>query len=152
TRRMMAEGVWLEGGRPPPSETVRRRDVTIPGPERDSSVPVRIYERNPRAGVLPGILYIHGGGFIVGALDDFDPMCERLVEAIDAVVVSVDYRLAPEHAFPAAPEDCYSALTWLFASADELGVDDSRIAVVGPSAGGGLTAAVALMARDRGEV
>jgi acetyl esterase/lipase len=152
TRRMMAEGAWRAGGRPAPREDIRRRDVIAPGREGGTGVPVRVYEPSPRHGVLPGVLYIHGGGFIVGALDDFDAMCERLVGAIDAVVVSVDYRLAPEHRFPAAAEDCYAALLWFFASAVELEVDATRIAVVGPSAGGGLTAAVALMARDRGEV
>jgi acetyl esterase/lipase len=144
SRRRIAE--YLGSRRPPPREDIRRRDVAV------GDVPVRVYEPDPRTGTLPAILYIHGGGFIVGALDDFDQMCERLVDAVDAVVASVDYRLAPEHTFPAATDDCYAALRWLFASAGELDVDDTRIAVVGPSAGGGLTAGVALMARDRGEV
>jgi acetyl esterase/lipase len=113
---------------------------------------VRVYEPRDRSALLPGILYIHGGGFVCGAPDEFDGFCDHLVEAVEAIVVSVDYRLAPEHPFPAGPEDAYAALKWLFASSTEFGVDTSRIAIVGSSAGGGIAAGTALIARDRGEV
>jgi acetyl esterase/lipase len=104
------------------------------------------------ADILPGVLYIHSGAFIFGDLDTDDYLCRDLVEAVNCVVVAVDYRLAPEHPFPAAPDDCYAALRWMAASATEFGIDPSRIALRGESAGGGLAAAVALMARDRKEV
>jgi acetyl esterase/lipase len=149
TRRMMAEGRFVEGGWPARDPNVARRDATAPGTASDPGVPLRVYEPDGREGVLPAILYIHGGGFIAGALDDFDRECERLALAVDAVVVSVDYRLSPEHTFPAATDDCHAALRWLLGSADELAVDPSRVAAVGPSAGGGLVAALALIARDR---
>ncbi len=139
--------------RPEPRESVARRDVIVPGPPgNEGDVAVRIYEPRGREGILPAILYVHGGGFIIGSLDGARPLAEELAEENDAVVVSMDYRLAPEDRFPAAPEDAYAALVWLAASTEELRVDPSRIAVVGHSAGGGIAAAVALMARDRGEV
>ena len=92
SRRLMAEGAWTTGARPAPSPTVRRRDTSVPGPVGAPPVPVRIYEPQERNGLLPAILYLHGGGFIVGTLDYFDPTCEHLVDAVDTVVVSVDYR------------------------------------------------------------
>ena len=129
--------------RPKPRESVARRDVTVPGPpDNDGGVAVRVYEPRGRQGVLPAILYVHGGGFIIGSLDGARPIAEELAEEINAVVVSMDYRLAPEHPFPAGAEDAYAALAWLAASTVELGVERSRIAV-GDSAGGGIAAAVA---------
>jgi triacylglycerol lipase len=98
----------------------------------------------------PAILYIHGGGMVLGSAHSFRRGPAATAAALDAVVVSVDYRLAPEAPFPAPQEDCYTALCWLAAQADALGVDPARIIVAGESAGGGLAAAVALMARDRG--
>ena len=98
------------------------------------------------------LLWIHGGGYVLGDAKGDDLFCEEIARDVGCVVVSVDYRLAPEHPFPAPVEDCYAALKWLAASADELGVDRSRIAVGGASAGGGLTAGLALLARDRAEV
>ncbi len=151
TRQVMyAE--WIARA-PEPRPSIARRDLTIPGPDDNAAgIPVRVYEPLERTGVLPAILYVHGGGFILGSLDACRPTCERLAEEVDAVVVSADYRLAPEHPFPAAPEDVYAALRWLVASCAALDVDRSRIGVVGHSAGGGIAAAVSLMARDRGEV
>ena len=123
-------------------------DRSIPGP--DGEVPVRIYwpsaEREPR----PGVVYFHGGGWVICDLDTHDGACRRLANEIGAVVVSVDYRLAPEHRWPAAAEDAYAATDWVASHADELGVDVGRLAVAGDSAGGNLTAVVAQMARDRG--
>ncbi len=126
------------------------RDTTVPGPSGAPDVPVRVYAPANRDGVVPGLLYIHGGGFIVGDLDTFHTGLLRLVDQLGVVIVSVDYRLAPEHPFPAPVEDCYAALTWVAAKAAELGIDPARLGVAGDSAGGGLAAAVALLARDRG--
>ena len=122
-------------------------DRSIPGPEGD--IPVRVY-RPATEGPYPGIVYFHGGGFVICDLDSHDGACRRLVNAIDAVVVSVDYRLAPEHRWPAAADDAAAALQWVADHADELGIDPSRLAVAGDSAGGNLSAVAALMARDQG--
>jgi acetyl esterase len=110
-------------------------------------VRVRIYRPADAVGDLPGILYIHGGGFCIGDIDIEDGGAVQLANAVGAVVVSVDYRLAPEHPYPAGLEDCHAALCLL---AGLPGVDPTRLAVHGQSAGGGLAAATALLARDRG--
>lgn len=124
-------------------------DRTIPG-----GVPVRIYRPATDAGAsdesTPGVVYFHGGGWVLCNLDSHDGMCRRVANELSAVVVSVDYRLAPEHKFPAAIEDAYAALVWLADHADVLGVDPTRLVVAGDSAGGNLAAVVAQMSRDRG--
>jgi acetyl esterase len=125
-------------------------DRLVPGWEGDPEVGVRIYRPRTPAGPVPGIVHIHGGGFIIGSVEAEHAGAALTALDTGAVVVSVEYRLAPEHPFPAGLHDCYSALSFLAASADELGVDVDRIAVVGVSAGGGLAAATALLARDRG--
>ncbi|MCM6778583.1 alpha/beta hydrolase [Nocardia sp. CDC159] len=122
-------------------------DRTIPG-AAGVEVPVRIYAPRERTGPLPGVVYFHGGGFIVNAVADSDLESRRIAAEVGAVVISVDYRLAPEHSFPAALDDCFAALEWTAKNAAELGVDPGRIGVGGESAGGGLAAAVALRARD----
>lgn len=124
-------------------------DKMIPGPEGAPDVHVRIYEPRNKTGCQPGVLYIHGGGYILGTAEMMDAVCKKMAAEIDCVVVSVDYRLAPEHPYPAPLEDCYAALKWFSGNAAELGVDAARIAVTGGSAGGGLTAALSLLARDR---
>jgi acetyl esterase len=122
-------------------------DRTIPGP--DGEIPVRIYKPSADDTVRPGVVYFHGGGWVICDLDSHDGACRHLANAVDAVVVSVDYRLAPEHRFPAPAEDSYAAAQWVADNASDLGIDPDRLAVAGDSAGGNLAAAVALMARDR---
>ncbi|MCX4545835.1 alpha/beta hydrolase [Streptomyces sp. NBC_01565] len=117
-------------------------DRTVPG---DPDVPVRIYR--PR-GARGAVVWLHGGGYVMGDLDTEHPWAARLAQDAGVVVVSVGYRLAPEHRYPAALDDAYAALTWTAGHAAELGVDPERIAVGGHSAGGGLAAAVTLRARD----
>lgn len=130
---------------PPVPLTIR--DMVVPG---EPDVPVRVYAPADQEGPLPGLLYIHGGGFILGNITMFDGDAKRIAAEVGAVVVSVEYRLAPENPFPAGLDDCYAALIWTAKSAVELGIDPARLAVGGDSAGGGLSAAVALLARDRG--
>jgi acetyl esterase len=125
-------------------------ELMVPGPEGAPEVRVRRCRPANHDGPLPAMVYIHGGGFVVGSIDLYDADCRRIAAEVGAVVVSVDYRLAPEHPFPAGLEDCYAALVWVAENAGELGVDPERIAVGGESAGGCLSAGVALLARDRG--
>jgi acetyl esterase/lipase len=136
----------------PGVEALAIEDRMVPGFEGDPDVAARIYRpAQPAQGTpVPGIVMIHGGGFVIGSVEA--EHAGAAVMAIDtgAVVVSVDYRLAPEHPYPAGLHDCYAALTYLHAEAGALGVDPLRVALVGASAGGGLSAATALLARDRG--
>lgn len=112
------------------------------------AIRTRIYR--PTAGELPVVIYFHGGGWVLGSVDSHDAACRALANAAGAAVVSVDYRRAPEHRFPAAVEDAYAATCWLSENGPRLGLDPTRMAVAGDSAGGNLAAAVALLARDRG--
>lgn len=121
-------------------------DGTVPGPAGD--IPVRVYRPGGNV-ALPGILYLHGGGWVLGSIDTHDSITADLSDRTGAVVVSVDYRLAPENPFPAAVDDGYAALCHVAANAGSLGIDPDRIAVAGDSAGANLAAAIALMARDR---
>ena len=123
-------------------------DHEIPTP--DGTVPVRVYAPAAPGAGRPALLDIHGGGFVVGSIDMEHAFATQVARDLGAVVVTPEYRLAPEHPFPAGAEDCFAALAWIASSAATLGVDGDRIAVGGQSAGGGLAAAVALMARDRG--
>lgn len=125
-------------------------DRTIPGPPDAPDVAVRVYRPRGFAPPVPAVLKIHGGGFVTGSIDTEHGMDVDLCRELGVVVVSVDYRLAPEHPFPAALDDCYAALVWLHGEAQALGIDPTRIAVKGGSAGGGLAAALTLLARDRG--
>ncbi len=123
---------------------------TIPGPAGAPDVPVRIYSPEELKRTGPGILHIHGGGFVIGDLDSELGGCVALCRTLGVVVVSVDYRLAPETPYPGPLEDCYAALQWVSDNSAQLQIDPSRLAVFGQSAGGGLSAALALLARDRG--
>ncbi len=122
-------------------------DRTIPGPA--GPMPVRVFRPSP-ASNLAVLVWFHGGGWVTGNLDTHDQLGRLLADHVGAVVVSVDYRLAPEAKFPAAADDCLAAYEWALAHADEVGGDSGRIAIGGDSAGGNLAAVVALDARDRG--
>jgi acetyl esterase len=123
------------------------RDLTLPGPAGD--LPARLYLPSG-TGPFPVLLYLFGGGWTLGTLDTCDGVCRQLCVDASCMVVSVQYRRAPEHRFPAAPEDCYAAARWLAAHAASLGGDPRRLAVGGDSSGGNLAAAVTLMAGERG--
>jgi acetyl esterase len=127
-------------------------DREVPGRDGDPAVPVRMYAPEGAAPATgrPGLFDIHGGGFVVGNIDMEHAFGVQVARKLGAVFVTVEYRLAPEHPFPAGIEDCYAALSWMHREAPALGVDPERIAVGGQSAGGGLAAATALLARDRG--
>ena len=117
---------------------------------REGSVPLRVYQPAGRRGPHPLVMFFHGGGWVQGNVRSYDPLCSQVADRVGAVVVSVDYRLAPENPFPAAVHDCYDACAWAAAQADDLGIDPRRVAVLGDSAGGNLAAVVALMSRDLG--
>ena len=134
------------GGDPEPVGRVEDREATGP----NGAIPVRIYTPTG-GGPFPVLVYFHGGGWVLGSIETHDTVCRSLANAADCVVVSADYRLAPEHKFPAAADDCYAATHWVTANAASFNADPERIAVGGDSAGGNLAAVVALMARDRGE-
>ena len=120
-------------------------------PARDGhALPARLYAPHAGGGALPVLLYLHGGGFTVGSIDTHDTLCRELARRAGCMVVSLGYRLAPEHRFPTAVEDTWDALAWLAAEGHGIGADPSRIAVGGDSAGGTLAAVAALQARDAG--
>jgi acetyl esterase/lipase len=128
---------------------VQRLDRTIPGSPGEPQIPIRVYRSPLSPPGTAGILFLHGGGFNIGSVGQEDAAAAFLCSELKVVVVSVEYRLAPEHPHPAPVTDCYTALCWMADQAVSLGVDRARIAVYGHSAGGGLAANVALMARDR---
>jgi acetyl esterase/lipase len=134
----------------PPNANVVEEDLTIPGPGGAAAVPVRVFRPVSVAGVLPAIYYIHGGGMLLGSIDAEAPLCTMLCEALQAAVVSVGYRLAPEHPYPAGLDDCVAGLRWVGDNAESLAIDPERIALYGGSAGGNLAIATALVVRDRG--
>jgi acetyl esterase len=133
------------GGEPEPVHEVV--DLTIPGP--GGELPLRLYRPSP-ARPLPALLYFFGGGWVLGTIDTADGVSRSLANASGGLVVVVGYRLAPEHRFPAAIDDCAAALRWLAEHASQIGVDPARIAVGGDSAGGNLAASLALRAREDG--
>jgi acetyl esterase len=125
------------------------RALTAPGPA--GPIPLRLYRPiGALSGTaLPVLVFYHGGGWVIGDLESHDTLCRQLCNASGICVIAVAYRLAPEHRFPAAVDDSYAAITWIAGQAAQLGIDPSRIAVGGDSAGGNLAAVVALMARDQ---
>jgi acetyl esterase/lipase len=134
----------------PPSVSVENRQIPVADGRR--KLRLRIYQ--PRAAAAPGpvLLWLHGGGYIVGRPNMDDALCALYVQELGITVVSVDYRLAPKHPFPAALDDGYAALRWVAAQGEMLGVNPARLAIGGQSAGGGLAAALVQMAHDRGEI
>ncbi len=125
----------------------RVEELSIPGPA--GAIPTRLYSPSSDPG-QPVVVYFHGGGWVIGNIETHDYVCRLMANGAKCTVISVDYRLAPEHKFPAAVDDAYAATKWIAEHAAELKVDPKRIAVAGDSAGGNLAAVVALMARDRG--
>jgi len=141
-----ASRAWIAGaGEPEP--VARVEDRAIPGPA--GVIPVRVYTP-AGGGPFPVLVFFHGGGWVIGDLDTHDGTCRSLTNGAGCVTVAVDYRMGPEHKFPAAPEDCYAATRWTAEHAAELGGDPTRLAVGGDSAGGNLAAVVARVARERG--
>jgi acetyl esterase len=132
----------------PVDEVASTEDRAVPGP--NGPVRVRIYRPAGAEATLPALVYFHGGGWVIGSIDTHDGTCRALCARTPCVVVSVDYRLAPEHRFPAAVDDAWAATVWVYERANELMVDQARVAVGGDSAGGNLAAVVALRARDHG--
>jgi acetyl esterase len=122
------------------------RDLAAPG--RNGSIPLRLYRDGASAAPRTGFVYLHGGGWVIGDLDTHDVVCRQLAQRTGAVVIAVDYRMGPEHKFPAAVEDAIDATAFIAAKAAELGIDPHRLAVGGDSAGGNLAAVVAIDARD----
>ncbi len=144
-RGARTEGMKMLGGEPDALERVE--NLSVPGPGGD--VPVRVYAKE-HGGLRPALVYFHGGGFVFGDLDTHDAVCRALAKESGAVVISVDYRLAPEHKFPAAVEDSYAVTLWVAANAGRLGIDAARIGVGGDSAGGNLATVVTMRCRDAG--
>lgn len=150
-RQLMALGRRAMSRRASAITSVEISDRRVPAEVADGYAPrVRFYERRDRRRRSGALLWIHGGGMVMGTPEQDDLWLSRVADALGVLVVSVDYRLAPEDPFPAGLDDCMAALRWLHGSAAELGVEPTRLAVGGASAGGGLAAAVALRARDEG--
>jgi acetyl esterase len=133
---------------PPPEDVADVADSSVAGPL--GPIDIRLYRPTGTAGsdVLPALVYFHGGGWLLGDLDSHDGVCRRFANAARCRVVSVDYRMAPEHVFPAAVNDCFAATKYVIDNAASLGIDPAKVAVGGDSAGGNLAAVMALMARD----
>ncbi len=132
-----------------PEQIFRIEDRDIPGPAAKANIGVRVYTPNSTSG-LPIFVFFHGGGFVAGNLDTYDTPLRSVANRCQCIVVSVDYRLAPENRYPAAPDDAYAATKWVAEHGTEIGGDPHRIAVGGDGAGGNLAAGVTLMARERG--
>ncbi|TAK76912.1 MAG: alpha/beta hydrolase [Aquabacterium sp.] len=132
----------------PPVPVARVEDFSIPG-GAGQPMRARLWADSKSAG-LPVLLYVHGGGFVVGAIETCESMCRQVAKQSGAAVVAIDYRLAPEHKFPAGLDDAFAAVRWLVAEGSGLGLDGTRIAVGGDSAGATITASTAILARDAG--
>ena len=152
TRQFMDDIINAMAAEAPEIPGVVSSDHYAPGPDGAPEVMVRIYQPETRPDTLPALLWIHGGGYVLGKVEWDDLKAKSMTLALNCVVASVEYRLAPEHPFPAPLEDCYAALKWLASNADQFGINPARIAIGGASAGGGLAAGLGLLARDRAEV
>lgn len=137
---------------PPRPDDLTMEDHWAPGRDSFPDVMVRIYRPAGLPAAAPTLYWVHGGGMVLGNVTQDDDYCIGLAHRLGILVASVEYRVAPEHPFPAPVEDCYTGLLWLARKATDLGVDPARIAVGGASAGGGLAAGLTLLARDRGEI
>ncbi|MFN5574081.1 MAG: alpha/beta hydrolase, partial [Bradyrhizobium sp.] len=134
---------------PEPPELADVKELSIPAPH--GAIPARLYRPKTirhNGGLAPALVFFHGGGWVIGNLDSHDVVCRALAHEGELIVVSIDYRLAPEHKFPAAVDDAVAATRWVADQAASLGIDDTRLSVGGDSAGGNLAAVVALSARD----
>src|SRR5882724_3787908 len=147
-----ARELYLKGRfvtNPEPPELASVKEIVIPGP--GGAIPARVY--TPKTlrqadGMAPCLVFFHGGGWVIGDLESHDVVCQKLAHEGELIVISVDYRLAPEHKFPAAVEDAITATAWIADNAKTLGIDTARLSVGGDSAGGNLAAVVAISARD----
>lgn len=139
----MAEGIKL-------SDEVERTDHVVPGPAGAPEITLRVHRPRGADDLLPCIYSIHGGGYVLGSYEIEDLRLDQWCTRLGCVGVAVDYRLAPEHSYPGPLEDCYAGIRWVHEHAEELGIHPARIGIAGASAGGGLAAALALLARDRG--
>ncbi len=151
-RTVMLDMLAAANGGTQPSADVVRTDYMVPGLDGAPDVRVRHYRPAGQSGVVSCLYWIHGGGHVLGQIEQDDPMMDHIVETVGCAAVSVDWRRSPEHPFPAGMDDCYAGLAWTHRSAGDLDVDPERIAVGGASSGGGSAAGLALLARDRGEV
>lgn len=149
-RARYAAVMQLAAARAPDESRVPRYDTAVARNDRREALSVRVYRPVGPTGPRPGVLYIHGGGMVMGSVLADDPFAAELAEQASCVVVSVEYGLAPEHTGTEPVEDCYDALCWMSEHAADIGVDGQRLSVFGASAGGGLACGAALLAKDRG--
>ena len=152
TRAMVDGMLAAVNAEAPPVPGVDVTDLTASHPEADADVAVRVYRPSDADDPLPALLWMHPGGFVIGSIEMDDQMARQLARDVGCVIMSVNYRLAPEHPYPEPLEDCYSVLQWLGSNSATLGIDPKKIAIGGASAGGGLAAGLALLSRDRGGV
>lgn len=152
------KNLWLMGllmslmPAPKTPKNVLIENISIPGQADSTKLRLRIYKPKPVAALTPVLIWMHGGGYVLGRPEQDDERCAHYVGELGIMVVSVDYRCAPKHPFPAGLEDGYSALKWVASHSQQLGVDTTRVAIGGASAGGGLAAALVQLAHDRQEI
>ncbi len=130
----------------PVGELAVIRDISIPGPA--GSIPARVYDKREERGAGPVMVFYHGGGFVIGSLYTYEPYCAEVARLLDLPVISIDYRLSPEHTFPAPAEDCEAATRWIASSPAELGLEVTGLITSGDSAGGNLTIVTTMALRD----
>ena len=148
--RAALQAVFAMAGRAEPHPEVDRTDLAIPNAPGAPEAQIRVFRPRNAAGILPGLVWIQGGGYVLTSANPDDQGCEQIAHELQCVVASVLWRRAPEHPFPAAHDDCFAALLWMIGNAGSLGIDADRIVVGGASSGGGAAAGVALRARNEG--